>query len=68
MVIHSMLSKEWENRSNPRWQQAKRDETPLKPLPTFVIRRDSVGTAKDELFPEHVENVGSDADYWSPDK
>lgn len=35
-------------------------------LPVFVVRRDSVGTAADELFSDRVPNVGAEADYWTP--
>jgi hypothetical protein len=71
MVVHSILSGEWEHRGTPRWRQAERQkerkEKPVEQLPDFVVRRDSVGSASDELFPETVPNVGTDADYWSPD-
>ena len=71
MVVHSILSKEWENRGPARWHQAEkqkeREETAVDQLPTFIVRRDSVGPASDELFPESVPNVGTNADYWSPE-
>jgi hypothetical protein len=79
MVVHAMLSGEWDHFGNPRWYQREEreklnkkgegePETPVDSLPMFVIRRDSVGKASDELFPkkERVPNVGSGADYWSP--
>ena len=65
MVIHALLSHEWEHWGNPRWWQAR--EHRIRQLPDFVVRRDSVGTAADELFPQRVDGVGEDADYWAPE-
>ncbi len=73
MAISATLSREWLHWGNPRWWQAEdQRERGIHPtidqLPEFVVRRDEVGLAKDELFPEHerVKNVGDDADYWAP--
>jgi hypothetical protein len=57
MVVHTMLSREWEHWGNPRCFQGRAQ------LPDFVLRRDSVGTAANELFPEQVP---TDKDYWTP--
>jgi len=67
MVIHSILSKKWENRSDPDMDRiaAQSEESVAKPRPTFVVRRDSVGPARDELFPQESDD-GHDV-YWTPD-
>ena len=80
MLIHTMLSDEWENWGNPRRYQRQeadkkleRDGEPAKKeppqLPPFLIRRDSVGMTEvaDELFGEEVCPDGRGGHgYWSP--
>lgn len=71
MVVSATLSREWGNWGAPRWWQAQdqrdRGIRPVRQLPDFVVRRDDVGLAKEELFPQRVPNVGDQADYWSPE-
>ncbi|MEQ8859043.1 MAG: acetoacetate decarboxylase family protein [Pseudomonadales bacterium] len=68
MVVSATLSREWGHWGNPRWYKAQQQTPRIAQLPDFVIRRDEVGMAKDELFPENqrVSNVGDEADYWAP--
>ncbi len=80
MVIHAMLSGEWEQHGNPRWYRAMVESLrrnhhglPLnKPplieqLPPFVIPTDCVGTEEDTLFPDR-ERVANESEpcYWTP--
>lgn len=91
-VIHALLSTEMEHSGNPRWWQelVRRGlvaehgrrlwDMPIQRLPYFVMRRDCVGTAHRQLFPEHecVENLTElfeldddgnareNTGYWSP--
>jgi hypothetical protein len=79
MVVHAALSSEWNHAGDSRLRQRQETrernlalgedlEKPIDRLPTFVIRRESVESEADSLFPENerVANVGSTADYWSP--
>ena len=52
-----MLSAEWEHWGDPRWHQERSQ------LPFFVARRDSVGTAEEEVF---ADEVPGESRYWSP--
>ena len=73
MVVHAMLSNNWENRGIVRGTEFNRNPK----LPTFVIRRDSVGLGDEsegaccELFPvtkdkETYPRVNFEFPYWSP--
>jgi len=73
MVVHAMLSNNWENRGIARGTEFNRNPR----LPTFVIRRDSVGLGGEsegaawELFPVTKDNdtyprVNFEFPYWSP--
>jgi hypothetical protein len=73
MVVHAMLSNNWENKGFPRGTEFNRNPK----LPTFVIRRDSVGLGDQtegaawELFPvtedvERFPRVNFEFPYWSP--
>jgi hypothetical protein len=73
MVVHAMLSNNWENRGFARGTKFNR--TPK--LPTFVVRRDSVGLGDEsegaacELFPvtqdqDKYPRVNFEFPYWSP--
>ena len=63
MAIHAMLSREWVHWGETRWLRTKDEPGGSTQLPHFVLRRDSVGTSADDLFPES-ESV--DKEYWSP--
>ncbi len=62
MAVHAMLSREWENWSDPRWYENK------KQLAPFVMRRDSLGLAAPDLLGEVPDDEVDDdkRSYWWP--
>jgi hypothetical protein len=79
MVVHAMLSNNWENWGSPRGTEY----SPLGKLPTFVIRRDSVGLGDPNQGAAYELFSGNDGElldwgvkeepefralYWSPKK